>query len=144
MTSLPAYADLFGDSITTPQCSAKHMKSIINAAHGFPEFWKAWPSKSTRKAAKQQCLDKWARFQCATEASLICQHVEWMKTQHDWTKDGGAFIPAPLTYLNQRRWDGWEPPKVKPQDSALEAIKAHRGAAMPADVRAKIASLTRK
>ena len=33
---------------------------------------------------------------------------------------------------------------VKPQDSALEAIKAHRGTAMPADVRAKIASLTRK
>lgn len=85
--------DLFGDSVTTPECSAKHIKSILNAAHGFPEFWQAWP-RSNRKVAKQQCLDKWARFQCATDASLICQHVEWMKTQHDWTKDGGAFIPA--------------------------------------------------
>jgi len=134
--------DLFGDCNTAPTVS-KAARSDVNLANGFLDFWSLWP-KSNRKVARIQCLDKWARFQCATEASLICQHVEWMKTQHDWTKDGGAFIPAPLTYLNQRRWDGWEPPKVKPQDSALEAIKAHRGAAMPADVRAKIASLTRK
>jgi len=23
----------------------------------------------------------------------------------DWTKNGGEFIPAPLAWLNQRKWD---------------------------------------
>ena len=135
--------DLFGETVTVPQCSEKHMKNILNASHGFAEFWQAWP-RSNRKVAKQQCLDKWARYECAREATLICQHVEWMKSQHDWTKDGGAFIPAPLTYLNQRRWDGWEPPVVRHQESVLEAIKAHKGAPIPQEVRDKIAALTRR
>ena len=143
--------DLFGETVTVPQCSEKHMKNILNASHGFAEFWKTWPANESlcfpeyrRKVAKQQVLNKWARYECAREATLICQHVEWMKTQHDWTKDGGAFIPQPLTYLNQRRWDGWEPPVVRKQENVLEAIKAHKGAPIPQEVRDKIAALTRR
>jgi hypothetical protein len=25
-----------------------------------------------------------------------------------WREDGGAYVPAPTTYLNGRRWDGAE------------------------------------
>lgn len=31
-----------------------------------------------------------------------------VKMSDDWSKDGGQFAPAPMTYLNQKRWDGFE------------------------------------
>jgi hypothetical protein len=31
--------------------------------------------------------------------------VENHKRSAQWTKDGGAFIPHPTTWLNQRRWE---------------------------------------
>lgn len=134
--------DLFGDTITKPAPTASR-KSLINAAHGFAEFWEAYP-RTNRKVAKQQCLDKWARYGCAEQASLILAHVEWMKTQEDWTKDQGRFICAPLVYLNQQRWDGWEPPKAQPKrQDVLEVIKAHKGAPMPPEIRERLAALRR-
>lgn len=135
--------DLFGDSNTTPQCAGLKNR-LLNAAHGFNEFWDAWP-RNNRKVAKKQCLDKWARFECANEATLIVQHVEWMKGQPDWQKDAGAFIPAPMVYLNQRRWEGWEPPVERPKrPTALDEIKAHQGVAPSEEIRARLAELRRK
>ena len=96
--------DRFGDEITAPRCAGLHRRQE-NAAFGFAEFWHAWP-RGPRKVAKQQCLNKWAKYECADNAAHIIAHVEQMKRSPDWTKEGGAFIPAPLVYLNQRRWDG--------------------------------------
>lgn len=134
--------DLFGDSVTTPQCAESVLrKSLINSAHGFQAFWDAWP-RGPRRVAKQQCLDKWARFACAENATLIVQHVEWMKTQDDWLR---GFIPRPETYLNQRRWLDWEPPEERRQaPDALAVIKAHRGAPQPPEIREKLAALRRR
>ena len=79
---------------------------------GFDRFWKAWPA-SPRKGGKAACLAKWAKTYCETQADQIIKHVEWMKTTEQWKKDNGAFIPAPLVYLNQQRWDGAEIPEIK-------------------------------
>ena len=38
----------------------------------------------------------------------IIKHVESCKTSDGWLKNNGEFIPAPLVYLNQQRWDGAE------------------------------------
>jgi hypothetical protein len=35
-----------------------------------------------------------------------------MKTTDQWKKGDGAFIPAPLVYINQMRWDGAEVPEM--------------------------------
>ena len=78
---------------------------------GFDNFWAAWP-KSTRKGAKAACLKVWTKNYCETCADQIVKHVTWMKTTDDWRKQGGAFIPAPLVYLNQQRWDGAEVPEM--------------------------------
>lgn len=105
--------DLLGDTITSPVYSGN---SLINTAWGFPEFWKAWPV-GPRKVAKQQCLNKWAKYECCRSATHIVNHVEWLKTQDDWLR---GFVCQPLTYLNQQRWIDWEPvaviakPKVCP------------------------------
>jgi len=130
--------DLFGETITSPQCAASSIsKTLLNAAYGFPEFWKAWPS-GPRKVGKQQALDKWARFGCADCASHIVAHIEWMKTQDDWVKDGGRFICAPLVYLNQQRWVDWEPPVIRKKHDVLAELKSHKGAPMPAHIREQI------
>jgi len=134
--------DLFGDTITSP--TTKPPKGVENAAAGFSEFWEVWP-KSTRKVAKQQCLDKWAKLGCALNAEHIRAHVEWMKTQPDWIKSNGEFIPQPKTYLHQQRWLDWEPPKPTPkQPDALQTILNHKGAPMPAEVKARIEAIRRQ
>ena len=78
---------------------------------GFNLFWAAWP-RSTRKGAKSACLQKWCKNYNETQADQILKHVAWMKTTEDWLKNNGAFIPAPLVYLNQQRWDGADVPDV--------------------------------
>ncbi len=95
------------------------------------------------------------------EFALICGHYriedmtmedyyKWAdKTTDAWRKDDGAFIPAPLVYLNQQRWDGAEIPegfgiKVESQiDPALAKIDADRKKAtpMPEHIRARLAEL---
>ena len=130
--------DLFGDSITQPQTKAK--SECLNAAFGFKEFWDEWPS-GNRKVAKQQCLNKWASLACADQAEKIRKHVAWMKTQEDWLKQNGHFIPAPLVYLNQQRWSEWEVVETLQRstvDPALAKILADekKAAPIPESVRA--------
>lgn len=123
--------DLFGDDTTQPQTKPK--SECINSAFGFKEFWDEWPS-SNRKAAKQQCLNKWASLACADSAEKIRKHVAWMKTQEDWLKQNGNFIPAPLVYLNQQRWSEWsvvEPVEPQHIDPALKKILADEKKAVP-------------
>ena len=76
---------------------------------GFDKFWKAYPT-SPRKGAKLMCREKWVNRLYESNADQIIKHVEWMKTTEGWQKQNGSFIPAPLVYLNQQRWDGAEIP----------------------------------
>jgi hypothetical protein len=71
---------------------------------GFERFWQSWPAHH-RKAAKAQCLRKWTANGCEEMADRIVAHVEASKASDPWRKDGGAFIPAPLVYLNQARYE---------------------------------------
>lgn len=104
--------DLFGEPVT---------------ATGFDEFWQAWPA-GIRKVAKRQCREKWERRKFSAIGTLIVAHVGWMKTQDEWLKDRGAYICAPLVYLNQERWEGWTPEPERPKRvEAIEVIKAHKG-----------------
>lgn len=72
---------------------------------GFIGFWSEWPSNG-RKGSKSKCLAVWQRAGLEACSATVVAHVRSMKASHDWRKDGGQFVPMPLTYLNQRRWDG--------------------------------------
>ena len=116
----------------------------------FEQFWAAWP-KSFRKGGKSKCQARWKKGLYDHCADQIIKHVVWMKTTTDWRKDNGAFIPAPIVYLNQQRWDGAEIPEPEPPPSqfrseALVKIEQDRqkAAPMPAEIRAKIAELLGK
>lgn len=70
----------------------------------FVRFWDTWPS-NTRKAARAQCLAKWKAKDCEAIGEQIVAHVEALKQSEQWQRDGGRYVPAPLVYLNQSRWE---------------------------------------
>lgn len=117
----------------------------------FEDFWKAWPS-STRKGGKSTCKAKWDKLGLDMQADQIIKHVAWMKTTDAWKKADGAYIPAPLVYINQQRWDGAEIPEmtvnvnVTFKDPALEKIEADtaRASKMPQDVAEKLRELRKQ
>jgi hypothetical protein len=75
---------------------------------GFVLFWEAWPN-TTRKAAKRQCCDKWVAMGCEAMTEKILAAVATAKRSDAWRKDKGQFIPAPLVWLNQERWEAPPP-----------------------------------
>jgi hypothetical protein len=79
-------------------------KGTTRDASGFEAFWDAWP-KSQRKAAREQCEAKWKAKGCEEIADTILNALESFKASGDWLKADGEFIPAPLVWLNQSRWE---------------------------------------
>ena len=74
---------------------------------GFTSFWSIWP-KSERKEGKGKCLQVWLKAKLEPLSAVILAHVESKKLSAGWTKQNGEFIPAPLAYLNGRKWEGAE------------------------------------
>lgn len=74
---------------------------------GFDLFWKTWPT-TDRKQARGKCLDAWKKAHAERDAAVIVAHVESLKSSTGWSKNNGEFIPAPLVYINGRRWEGAE------------------------------------
>lgn len=114
----------------------------------FEEFWNVWP-KHFRKASKSICLTKWKSKNLDKQADQIIKHVMWMKDQEAWKKDNGHFIPAPLVYINQARWDGAEVPEVVPNTPVKDPVvirmeqDAKRAVPMPDHIRKKLQELRR-
>jgi len=73
----------------------------------FDEFWIAYPRKIGKGAAKKA----WSRIKPTTELhSKILTAIAQQKSSSQWKCDGGQYIPNPLTWLNQMRWED-EPQK---------------------------------
>jgi hypothetical protein len=68
---------------------------------GFLRFWSEWP-KSDRKVAKAECVKRWRSRGLEAQADAIVAHVKAMRDSEQWRR---GYEPAPLTYLNQRRWE---------------------------------------
>lgn len=64
-------------------------------------FWEQWPS-SPRKVARSKCAEVWKRRGLDAVADRITAHVAAVKETEQWRT---GYEPAPLTYLNQRRWE---------------------------------------
>lgn len=111
----------------------------------FEKFWATWP-RSVRKGGKSVCLARWKKGMYDGCADQIIKHVSWMCTTDAWRKSEGAFIPAPLVYLNQQRWDGAEIPETfdKPAvNPVLLKIQedTQKAAPMPEEIKKRLAAL---
>ena len=70
----------------------------------FLSFWQAWPP-GERKVAKGKCAAVWKRKNLDSSLTEILAHVAAMKGGDSWK---GGYVPMPMTYLNESRWEGAE------------------------------------
>jgi hypothetical protein len=68
----------------------------------FEEFWKAYPKKKAKEAARKA----WVKLKPdETLGKEIIQAVMENSKSKDWLKENGKYIPYPATYLNGKRWE---------------------------------------
>ena len=74
----------------------------------FDRFWQAYPGP--RKTDKKRCRQKFAAILASggdPEAMLermLAGIARW-RSSRDWAEDGGAYVCAPLVWLNNERWN---------------------------------------
>ena len=81
---------------------------VVKTTNRFSEFWDLYPT--TRKVNKKTCIERWANKNLDGIADEVIGYVKKMKDTQSW-KDG--FSPAPLTLLNQERWNDGEAPQER-------------------------------
>ena len=70
----------------------------------FEMFWAAYP-QCFRKANKKGCKAKFIKIKDLENIFPdIISSLEMQKRSKQWNDQGGQFIPAPLTWINQERW----------------------------------------
>jgi len=68
----------------------------------FNSFWKAYP----KRKSKQNAWKAWLKLDPDEQLTgKIISAVLRAKTQADWRKDEGRFIPYPATWLNAHGWE---------------------------------------
>jgi hypothetical protein len=88
----------------------KNIKTIVR----FDEFWNLYPP--VRKTNKKGCMEKWQAKDLDSIADKVIGYVKTMKETKQW-KEG--FVPAPMTLINQERWEDGNMPKIRnPWDNA--------------------------
>lgn len=79
-----------------------HDKETHTALPDFERFWNEYP----RKIAKKKAQQIWKRINPSAElAKKIIDAVRSYKQTDQWKRDKGQYIPYPLTFLNQERWN---------------------------------------
>jgi hypothetical protein len=74
-------------------------KTETNARDAFDRFWKAYPKKVGKDAARK------AFAKVKAPVDVLLSAVEAQKRSRQWLKDSGQYIPNPATWLNQGRWE---------------------------------------
>lgn len=65
----------------------------------FDAFWKEYP----RKRAKDDAVKAWKKHKPDIQAVL--NKIREFKQSHEWTREGGRFIPYPASWLNSMGWE---------------------------------------
>jgi DNA-binding MarR family transcriptional regulator len=81
---------------------------VVKTTNRFEEFWESYPN--VRKVNKKTCMERWANKNIDAIADEVIGYVNKMKDTQSW-KDG--FSPAPLTLLNQERWNDGDVQQVR-------------------------------
>lgn len=76
----------------------------------FERFWSAYPRKVGKQAARK------AFVRAGVPLERLLSALERQRGDPQWQREQGRFIPNPVTWLNQARWED-EPPTLVPRDS---------------------------
>ena len=104
--------------------SSSTLKPIAEEKDEYSEVFKAFWAAYPRKVGKDAAFRAWKRKK--TNLETVLPALEEQKKSHNWTKDGGQFIPNPQTWLNQGRWkdevDTTPAPRAERTMAELEAM----------------------
>jgi uncharacterized protein YdaU (DUF1376 family) len=93
-------------SLRSEEISPTPRKQKPTDTPDFLRFWDAYP----RHKAKGDARRAWAKLKPDTDlVDTILAALAWQRKQHDWTKDGGKWIPYPATWLNDEGWEDEHP-----------------------------------
>ncbi len=78
------------------------IRSAANDPAGFGDFWTAYPKKEGRKG----CVQWWLEHKPGADllAVMLAKIAEAKQTKK-WRDENGKFIPMPITWLLQERWN---------------------------------------
>lgn len=83
------------------------------AARRFETFWKSYPKKIGKAAA----MAAFKRLNPDAELfDSLMSALELHKLSAQWTKDGGQYIPNPVTWIDQMRWEDELPAPAEPSN----------------------------
>lgn len=101
----------------------------------FEEFWKEYPN---RKRDRDKCLEKFNAFPEDLQKKIL-DDVKLRKTRHsDWVKNDYQFVPAPLVYLRNKRWE--EP--IDNKGSGIKNVHHNSESDAVSKIKEKMASRT--
>jgi hypothetical protein len=88
-------------------------KDMRSSTNDFEIFWRAYPRK-VGKADARRVFDRAIK---KTTLERMLETLSWQRTQDQWLRDGGAYIPHPSTWLHGERWEDEpsETPTLKKQ-----------------------------
>ena len=81
----------------------------------FDRFWQAYP----RKVGKQAARKAFERVVVPVERLLSA--LEAQRGDPQWQRENGRYIPHPVTWLNQGRWE--DEASAAPQDCAAYGVE---------------------
>lgn len=75
---------------------------VVDGKNLFEDFWNEYPK---RKRDKDKCIPLFEKLSKELQASVV-EDVKKRKVEHwDWVKEKHQFVPAPLVYLRNKRWE---------------------------------------
>lgn len=85
----------------------------------FEVFWKAYPRKESKAAAKK------AFAKASVPLDILLQALETQQQSDQWRRNNGQYIPYAGTWLNQKRWEDEMPAQVEQEASARDWTQEH-------------------
>lgn len=101
------------DKKRTREEKRRDITPIVPESPKFVEFWNTYPGP--RKIKKAACRDLWVKQGFEAVGDQILLHVAAMAVSPAWKDLDGKYVPAPLTYLNQRRFEDGMPETARPR-----------------------------
>ncbi len=123
-----AFAQAFGQAMPYQEQEQEQKQEknpptpLAGQGGSFERFWNSWP-EHRRKVAREQCTKRWQAMELDGIADTVLEALAVDKASEAWRKEAAEYIPAPLTWLRQARW---EAPTEEQQALAVESQTWHQ------------------
>ena len=104
-----------------PRRTAAKAATTHKYSDAFEAAWKAYPHHGCR-SSKSASWEKWRNMRLESNPEIVERVMRWLKwcaSQHDWTKNGGQFVPGMQVWLSKHQWGSDEPPEEKVNQDAI-------------------------